>query len=64
MTVRELKKRLAKYPDYMDVVIAERVTEFAYGSIDSVKKKKINYSEEPGGKSLAKDDVVVLSEEY
>lgn len=63
MTVKELKQQLAKYPDNMDVFMAERKTEFSYGLVNSAIVKEINFVEEPGGEVLSKDKVVVLDEE-
>jgi hypothetical protein len=31
MTVKQLKQELGKYPDNMDVFVAERKTEYKYG---------------------------------
>jgi hypothetical protein len=64
MTVKELKLELAKYPDHMGVFMAERKTEFAYGLVNSVKSKQINFKESPDDDEvLARDTVVVLDEE-
>ena len=62
MIVKELIKKLSQYPEEMDVFIAERETGFAYGLINSVNKKKINFMESPGGEILSSDDVIVISE--
>lgn len=62
MTVKELKKKLEQYPDNMDVFIDERVTDFSYGLFNTVSSKVVDFMEEPGGVSLCKDTVVVLSE--
>ena len=63
MTVKELKTKLEQYPDNMDVFVAERKTEFAYGLVNSITSKKINMMEEPDGEVLCQDTVVVLGEE-
>lgn len=63
MTVKQLKEILAKLPDHMDVFVAERKTEFAYGLVNSAEVKKINFMEEPDGPVLSKDKVLVLDEE-
>jgi len=62
MTVKELKNQLENYPDHMDVFVAERKTEFAYGLVNSVTSKEINMAEEPGGEVLARDTVVIIDE--
>lgn len=63
MTVKELKEKIASLPDNMDVFVAERKTEFAYGLVNSAFVKKINFVEEPDGEVLAQDNVLVLDEE-
>lgn len=63
MTVKQLKEELLKYPDNMDVFIAERKTEFTYGLLNSVIGKCICFSEDPDGDPMANDDVVILDEE-
>lgn len=62
MTVKELKQKLEKYPENMDVFMDERISDFRYGLLNSVSVTKINFMEEPDGKVLSKDDVIVLSE--
>jgi hypothetical protein len=67
MTVKELKEALAKYPDTMDVFVAERKTEFAYGLINSIRSEEITFAENPDfdedEEVQAKDTVVILDEE-
>ena len=63
MTVKELIQQLKNYPDNMDVFIAERKTEFAYGLLNSAYAKEINFSEEPDGEVMSRDRVLVLDEE-
>lgn len=63
MNVKQLKAELAKYPDDMDVFVAERKTDFTYGLVNSIRSKRINCMEEPDGKTLAKETVVILDEE-
>ena len=63
MSVKELKEKLSKYPDSMLVFVAERKTEFAYGLVNSVTTRCINFSEDPDSDPMANDDVVVLDEE-
>lgn len=63
MTVKELREKLQQYPDNMDVFVAERKTEFAYGLVNSITSRKINMMEEPDGEVLCQDTVVVLDEE-
>lgn len=65
MTVKELKNELNKYPDTMEVFMAERKTEFAFGLLNSVSKKEILFSEDPDyiTEIHAKDEVLILDEE-
>ena len=63
MNVGELKKELEKYPDDMDVFVAERKTEFTYGLVNGAYAKEINFVEEPGGEVLCRDKVLIIDEE-
>lgn len=63
MTIKELKQKIEALPDNMEVFVAERKTEFTYGLVNSAEVKRINFMEEPDGKVLSKDDVLVLDEE-
>lgn len=63
MTVKELKQQLENLPDLMEVFVDGRVTDFTYGLVNSAKVKEINFTEDPGGKPLCSDKVLVLSEE-
>ncbi len=63
MTVKELKATLEQYPDNMDVFVDERRTDFYYGLVNSVTKEYISFMEEPNGKAMSRDEVVMLSEE-
>ena len=49
MKIKELKEKIKNLPDNMDVFVAERKTEFAYGLINSAIVKKINLVEDPDG---------------
>jgi hypothetical protein len=65
MTVKELKAELSKYPENMDVFIAERKTDFTFGLLNSVTKREVTFSEDPDyvTELNAKDDVLILDEE-
>lgn len=65
MTVKELKIELSKYPENMDVFIAERKTDFTFGLLNSVTKREVTFSEDPDyvTELNAKDDVLILDEE-
>jgi hypothetical protein len=63
MKIKELKEKIKNLPDNMDVFVAERKTEFAYGLINSAIVKKINLVEDPDGEVLAQENVFILDEE-
>ena len=62
MKIKELKEKIKNLPDNMDVFVAERKTEFAYGLINSSIVKKINLVEDPDGEVLAQENVFILDE--
>jgi hypothetical protein len=53
----------SKYPENMDVFVAERKTEFAFGLVNGIYKREINFMEEPDGEVLSRDYVIVIDEE-
>lgn len=64
MTVKQLKEKLAQYPEDMEVFVAERKTEFAYGLVNSIRSDEINFKEDPYDEEvLARDTVVIIDEE-
>jgi 7-cyano-7-deazaguanine synthase in queuosine biosynthesis len=70
MTVRQLKEELSKYPDNMNVFMAERQTEFKYGLLNGVYNKEIILIEDPNAAEEDDEDsprayekVVILDEE-
>lgn len=66
MTIKELKNIIRDLPDNMDVFIGERVTEYAYGLVNSGLVKEIDFYDEddPENEDIqAKDEVFVLTEE-
>jgi hypothetical protein len=63
MTVIQLMEKLKHYPENMDVFMAPRKTEFTYGLVNSITHEDIDFMEEPGGKVLSSDEVVILDEE-
>jgi hypothetical protein len=63
MTVKELKLELEKYPDNMDVFLAERKTEFSYGLLNSVESHLISFVESPGDEEPKGEDMVVILDE-
>lgn len=67
MTVKQLKEKLAQYPDNLEVFVAERKTEFAFGLVNSVRSEEITFAENPDfdedEEVQAKDTVVIIDEE-
>ncbi len=63
MTVAELKKKIEKLPDHMDVVIKKEETEYPLSPVESAEVKMCSFGEEPTGKAMAKDKCLVLSDE-
>lgn len=64
MTIKELKETIKDLPDTMGVYMAQRVTEFPSGLVNSGFVKNIPFYEEWGDEEpLAYDDVFILSEQ-
>lgn len=63
MTKAGLIKALEPFEDNMQVFMSERLTEFKYGLLNSVRSQKINLMEEPDGEVLAQETVIILDEE-
>jgi hypothetical protein len=69
MTIDQLIERLQiiknskKGAGKMEVCIQELQSEFTYGEVEKVLIKKIDFKEEPGGKTLSSYDCVVLTDE-
>lgn len=63
MNVKQLKEAIKDLPDHLDVFVAERKTEFAYGLVNTTTVREINFMEEPDGEVLSRDKVLVLDEE-
>ena len=62
MNVKQLKTILQDLPDNMDVFVAERTTDFEYGLVENVYVDEVDFMEEPAGKVLATDTVLIISE--
>ena len=63
MNIAELKAKIEHLPDYMEVFMDERSTEFRYGLVNSCAVREISFKEDPDGEVLSTDNVLVLSEE-
>lgn len=63
MNVKQLKEELSKYPDTMEVFVAERKSEFAFGLVNSAYAKEISFHEDFEGKPIAYEAVIILDEE-
>ncbi|WP_300440640.1 hypothetical protein [Christiangramia sp.] len=63
MIVRKLIEKLQEYPSHMEVFLAERKSDFAYGLLNSVHSREIPFMEDPDGPELNRDTVIILDEE-
>ena len=63
MTVAELKKELEKHPDNMQVFMGEVLTDFTYRMVNGIKSEEIGFGEEECEPELARDTVVILTED-
>lgn len=63
MTKKDLIKALEPFDENMEVFLDERVSEFDYGLLNTVRVQKINFKEDPSGKTLTSYNCIVLSEE-
>lgn len=65
MTKNQLLEAIKDLPDNMDVFMGERLTDFTYGLVNSVQVKEIEFKEDndPDSRVLAKDRVIVLTED-
>jgi len=64
MTIKELKEVIKNLPDTMEVVIDERTSDFKFGSLESAYTSEITFSEEPESEPIAKDIVLILSDQF
>ncbi len=64
MNKKQFIEATANYPDTMELFLYNPDAEFKYQPLEFVSKKKIGFSEEPEGKILAKETVIVLSDPY
>lgn len=62
MTLGQFRKLTKDMPDELDLFVAERRTEFAFGLVNSAYIKEIGFSEEPEDKPIAHEEVLVLDE--
>ncbi len=63
MLIKELKEKIKDLPDNMDVFIKQENTEFGFSNVEKAEVITAGFSEEPGGKVLAKDKVFILTDE-
>lgn len=65
MTIKELKLAIKDLPDDMDVFMAERVSEFTYGLVNSAFVYNVHFKEDPNPDSpvLAVNKALILSED-
>lgn len=63
MNIKELKEKIKDLPDHMEVTIQQENDEFPLSLAQEAKVIKASFSEEPGGKALAKEDVLLITDE-
>ncbi|MEA1849216.1 hypothetical protein U9K52_09855 [Chryseobacterium sp. MHB01] len=70
MNIGQLKEKIKDLPDTMEVFIGERVTEFAYGLVNTGEVRNIRFhyaddaeEDEEGEDPSVLEDVFVLTEE-
>lgn len=63
MTLKEFRKITEDLPEYLEIFVGERLTEFTFGLVNSAKVQEINFSEDINSKPIARNLVLVLSEE-
>lgn len=63
MTVKNLMSRLSKFPENMEVYLCSE-SEFRYAPAEDVYEKEIPFSEEPGGRELAREKVIIIDTEF
>ena len=65
MTVKELKRKLEKYPDNMDVFITQINDAYPLALLESAEIIKANFYEDDDSENEpAKVDVVLLTDEF
>ena len=68
MNIKELKEKLENLPENMEIFLADRVTMFGYGLLNSVEQKEIYFTEEEfpdeeDVENAPREVVLILSEE-
>lgn len=63
MTIKKLKEIIKDLPDHMDVFIEEGETGFQFAPVNCARVEEINFKEDPDGETLARDKVLILSED-
>lgn len=63
MTNKQLIKLLQLFPENLEVVLRQTETEFPNVPVESVKLARIEWSEDPLGKVLAKERCIVITDE-
>jgi len=64
MTVKQLRKILSGCPDNMEVVfrVEDKAREFDIAEIEDAKVRIVEYREDSGGKVMAKEKCLILTE--
>jgi hypothetical protein len=63
MNIGKLKQAIANLPDDMEVFIGERLTEEAYGLVNSVREQTITVGDDEDADIYAQMRVFVLTED-
>jgi hypothetical protein len=63
MTIKQLKQAIANLPDDMEVFIGERLTEEAYGLVNSVREQTITVGDDEDAEIYEQMRVFVLTED-
>jgi len=63
MNVKQLKEILKNIPEHLEVVIQQENDEFPLSLAETAHIVRAGFSEDPGGKVLAKEDVFLITDE-
>ena len=64
MTVKQLREALEGVPDHLDVYLDAEVDEFGLAYAGKAEVQNIPFKEEPGGKTLCRENVFVITDSF
>ena len=64
MTIDQLRKAIEGKPGNMDVYINQTMDDFALSYVEKAEVRRIKLSEEPGGRTMATEKVLVITDEF